>query len=671
MEISNFRYIHSKHILDACLRLYICTWCHFQSLRPSTGASVTMMLLLFVSILLISFVPWTKSEYFPPVQNNITTRQSKFHSNVTIQYKETYVCETTPGVKSYSGYVHLPPSFLDGEAQDYPINTFFWFFESRKDPATAPLSIWLNGGPGASSIIGLLSENGPCFVGNDSNSTYINPWSWNNEVNILYIDQPTQVGYSYDILTNITVDLISGNTTGRDFSTEVPAQNNTFLIGTGPSQKTFNTANSTSAAAHAMWHFAQIWFNEFPFYKPQDEKISLWTESYGGHYGPEFVRVFEEKTRQIDNGSFNTPGAHRIHLDTLGIINGCMDLLIQSPFYLHMAYNNTYSIQGINQTVFEAGMYEWEKSGGVKDSILKCRRLIAETNTTSPDDDRMINRLCSEAAEQVETKIEGRYTRLSGRARFDITHPSQDPFPSMYFVGYLSQHWVQDALGVPVNSSWSSEAVYKAFSKTGDIARSGMLDDLGYVLDKGVKVALVHGDRDFACNWLGGEQVSLHINHSSAGEFRNAGYTPIQVNDSYVGGQVRQYGNLSFSRIYQAGHMVPSYQPETAYRVFMRAMFNKDIATGKTALSDDYNTDGPSSTWHIKNKVIPAPDPECYILNPGTCTEEQYDLVKNNTALVQDYIVIGRDGASEQAMSSHKLTQFPDNEQVFLRVPEP
>ena len=72
------------------------------------------------------------------------------------------ICETTPGVKSYAGYVHLPPGILEdlGEFQNYNINTFFWFFESRKDPANAPLSIWMNGGPGSSSMIGLLSENG-------------------------------------------------------------------------------------------------------------------------------------------------------------------------------------------------------------------------------------------------------------------------------------------------------------------------------------------------------------------------------------------------------------------------------------------------------------------------------------------------------------------------------
>ena len=126
---------------------------------------------------------------FPPKPEGVTTLKSKFHPGIKISYKEPGLCETTPGVKSYAGYVHLPPNALDEphEHQDYPINTFFWFFEARKDPHNAPLAIWLNGGPGGSSLIGALAENGPCFVGSDSNSTYLNPWSWNNEVNMLYI----------------------------------------------------------------------------------------------------------------------------------------------------------------------------------------------------------------------------------------------------------------------------------------------------------------------------------------------------------------------------------------------------------------------------------------------------------------------------------------------------
>ena len=82
-----------------------------------------------------------------------------------------------------------------------------------------------------------------------------------------------------------------------------------------------------------------------------------------------------------------------------------------------------------------------------------------------------------------------------------------------------------------------------------------MLEDIAYVLENGIKVAMVYGDRDFACNWIGGERSSLSIPYIYSEQFKQAGYAPIEVNENYVGGQVRQYGNLSFSRVYQAGHM--------------------------------------------------------------------------------------------------------------------
>lgn len=85
----------------------------------------------------------------------------------------------------------LSSRIIETHADD--VDSFFWFFEARKDPHNAPLSIWLTGGPGGSSSIGLLQENGPCTVNPDSNSTTLNPWSWNNEVNMLYIDQPVSL----------------------------------------------------------------------------------------------------------------------------------------------------------------------------------------------------------------------------------------------------------------------------------------------------------------------------------------------------------------------------------------------------------------------------------------------------------------------------------------------
>ncbi|KAL4768318.1 Alpha/Beta hydrolase protein [Aspergillus nidulans var. acristatus] len=611
-------------------------------------SSLSMPSLTSVVGLSAALVGFVAGQYFPPTPEGVKVIHSKHQKGVTISYKEPEICETTPGVKSYSGYVHLPPGTLNdlGLDQQYPINTFFWFFESRNDPVNAPLSIWMNGGPGSSSMIGLMQENGPCRVNIDSNSTELNPWSWNNYVNMLYIDQPNQVGFSYDVPTNGTYDQLTGVRDVSGWST-VPEQNNTFYVGTFPSLNASATANTTENAARALWSFAQTWFTEFPAYKPRDDRVSIWTESYGGRYGPSFSAFFQEQNEKIANGSLTTPGeSHYIHLDTLGIINGCIDLLVQAPSYPEIAYNNTYGIEAINKTIYEFAMNAWSKPGGCKDQITRCRQLAAEGDPRMYGNNKTVNAACQAADRYCSNNVEGPYPLFSGRGYYDIAHFDPDPFPPPYYLGYLSQHWVQDALGVPINFTESIDSVYNAFGSIGDYARSdvrGYLEDLAYVLDSGIKVALVYGDRDYACPWNGGEQVSLQVDYSDADKFRAAGYAPLQTNSSYVGGSVRQYGNFSFTRVYQAGHEVPAYQPETAYEIFHRAMFNRDIATGKisTAKNSTYSTKGPSSTWNVTNTVPDSPEPTCYILSLSSyCTEEQTQSVANGTALIKDYIVV-------------------------------
>src|SRR3569833_2884118 len=79
--------------------------------------------------------------------------------------------------------------------------------ESRKDAASAPTTVYLPGGPGTSFLDG--ASGFPCSVDDDGQSTSLNPWSWNNEVNMLYIDVPCQTGFSYTNLQNGTFALLT------------------------------------------------------------------------------------------------------------------------------------------------------------------------------------------------------------------------------------------------------------------------------------------------------------------------------------------------------------------------------------------------------------------------------------------------------------------------------
>lgn len=463
---------------------------------------------------------------------------------------------------------------------------------------------------------------------------------------MLYIDQPDQTGLSYDTLNNGTQDLTdgSGNVAISDFSSGVPKQNNTFIVGTFPSQNLNSSANGTTNAARALWHFAQVWFENFPAYKPNDDRISIWTESYGGHYGPAFAAFFEQQNMKIASKTWTEVGnTYYMHLDTLGIINGCVDVQTQELSNPQMAYNNTYGIQAINQSVYQASVDAYTMPGGVRDLINTCQTLAAAGDPTNQGNNITVNNAC-EAANAATNNVEGPYILYSGRNYYDIAAIDPDPFPPNYYVGYLNQPHVQQALGVPVNyTNPGGNGPYYAFQNTGDYPRGGFLEDLSYLIDSGIKVAMVYGDRDYACNWIGGEAASLAVAYSKTSQFHSAGYEDIHVNGTYNGGLVRQYGNLSFSRVFQSGHEVPAYQPETAYEIFRRAMFNLDIASGKISTTENgsYGTVGPSSTFSIKNKVPESPQPTCYTYALlSTCTDDQINSVIDGTALIHDYILI-------------------------------
>ncbi|PGH30766.1 carboxypeptidase D [[Emmonsia] crescens] len=605
-----------------------------------------MRIPITASAAVVALVRPVLSQYFPPTPKDLRT--VSLENGVSISYKQTSICETTPDVKAFSGYVHLPPGTLEdvGVYQNYSINTFFWFFEAREDPINAPLSAWMNGGPGSSSMFGLFQENGPCTVNHDSNSTTLNPWSWNRNVNMLYIDQPVQTGFSYDALVNITADFLSGNITIEDFSndSDVPVQSSTFWVGTYPSQDPQNTVNNTSNAARSFWHFAQAWFQEFPEYKPKNDKISIWAESYGGKYGPSFARFLLEQNQKIRDGTIANKDYKVLHLDTLGIISGCIDIFSQIVTYPEFARNNTYGIEAVNSTTYEAMLDAYHKPGGCSEQLEICRRLTHEGDLDHYGNNATVNEACRKASENC-IGVEAPYSEASGMSYYDITHPRADPFPPPFFQGYLNRPHVQADLGVPLNYTSGSMAVYIAFNTTGDYVSPGAhgyTNDIGYLLESGIKVALVHGDRDYSCNWVGGENTSLTVNYSDSSRFRATGYTDIQINSSYIGGQVRQYGNFSFSRVYQAGHMVPAYQPETAFEIFRRAMFDKDIATGKvnTAIDKEYATKGSPTTFQIGNKPPPKPKPTCYVLDFYSCTDDQVAAITNGSALIRDYILI-------------------------------
>ena len=73
---------------------------------------------------------------------------------------------------------------------------FYIYTPSQNKPDTDPLFLWLNGGPGCSSLFGMLGEIGPVIFDRDSGEMKLNPFSWNKNSNLLFIEQPAGVGFS-------------------------------------------------------------------------------------------------------------------------------------------------------------------------------------------------------------------------------------------------------------------------------------------------------------------------------------------------------------------------------------------------------------------------------------------------------------------------------------------
>ena len=186
---------------------------------------------------------------------------------------------TNPGelgidhTKQYSGY-------LDVESEDK--HFFYWFFESRNDPKNDPVILWLNGGPGCSSLTGLFFELGSSAIDENLNPVY-NPYSWNNNASVIFLDQPVNVGYSYS----------SGS------------------------------VSDTVAAGKDVYAFLELFFQQFPQYNGLPFHIAA--ESYGGHYVP----VFASEILSHADRSFN--------LTSVLIGNGLTDPLTQYPEYRNMA----------------------------------------------------------------------------------------------------------------------------------------------------------------------------------------------------------------------------------------------------------------------------------------------------------------------------------------------
>lgn len=107
--------------------------------------------------------------------------------------------------------------------------------------------------------------------------------------------------------------------------------------------------------------------------------------------------------------------------------------------------------------------------------------------------------------------------------------------------------------------------------------------------------------------------------------------------------------------MYDAGHLMPAYQPETAFTVFARVVLGSDVATGESVDLDTFATEGPLFSAHRNPDDEPPydPSPTCWVRAiPGTCTDEQRRGIEAGEGVVRAGVWYADEGEVSSASSS-------------------
>ncbi|KAL6494733.1 hypothetical protein OROGR_031533 [Orobanche gracilis] len=219
--------------------------------------------------------------------------------------------QTTVSFEQYSGYVTVDHGA--GRA-------LFYYLAQAEDSYRKPLVLWLNGGPGCSSIGGgAMMELGPFRVNPDGKTLSYNKYAWNNVANVLFLESPAGVGFSY---SNRSSDYVTGDRqTAKD--------SYTFLLN---------------------------WLERFPEYKTRDFFIT--GESYAGHYVPQLAALIFLKNKITNQTVINLKGIviGNAYIDHTDARAGRVDhlwtsALISDETHKGIIANCNFSSEATNDTV--------------------------------------------------------------------------------------------------------------------------------------------------------------------------------------------------------------------------------------------------------------------------------------------------------------------------------
>ncbi|KAF9894068.1 hypothetical protein FE257_009041 [Aspergillus nanangensis] len=409
---------------------------------------------------------------------------------------------------------------------------FFWFFPSQNPKASDEITIWLNGGPGCSSLDGLLQENGPFLWQSGTYKPIRNPYSWTNLTNMVYVDQPASTGFS-----------------------------------PGPS-----TVNDEEDVAREF----KSWFKHFvDTFGLHGRKVYLTGESYAGQYIPYIASgMLDEK----DSKYFNVKG---IQINDPSINED--DVLIEIPAARHL--NHYLNVFALNDTFVEEINARAESCG---------YNAFLDTALTypPPKDFPMLPNTTAEGCDIWDAIVKAAYNVNPCFNMYHLTDfcpylwdemgfPSLAGGPNNYF----NRSDVQRAIHAP-KTDYAVCGEATTFAK-GDQSLPSGLGPLPSVIERTNNTVIGHGWLDYLL-FMNGTLVTIqNMTWNGAQGFQQPPTEPLFVpyhygldmlydgtapnpytldaGAGYLGTAHTERG-LTFSTVFLSGHEIPQYAPGAAYR---------------------------------------------------------------------------------------------------------
>ncbi|OMO88947.1 Peptidase S10, serine carboxypeptidase [Corchorus capsularis] len=432
--------------------------------------------------------------------------------------------------RQFSGYIDVD--------QKAGRSLFYYFVEAEKDPMNLPLTIWLTGGPGCSSVGDAFLGVGPFIANANAHGLKRNPLSWIRESNLLFIDSPIGSGWSY---SNTSSDYqVGDDSTNKDLLT-----------------------------------FIFQWLEKYPNFKSRD--LYLGGSSFAGHFIPNFAKGLLDYNNQSSTFKFNIKGlilgnpVLRYKLDTLatyeflrsrGMINNEMHQAIVKE------------CNGVDEGNYsDSAMIQWSKS--CVEAMAKAELAAFNVTSVGLAMARHFD-VYRETCDQNWTVLESGNELTKVRHGVDMCIPLRGDF-------YFNIPEVQKAFrGNRTNLGYQWQGCFDGLNFSSTDKNRDMLPVLKQILQQSIPITIMSGDQDAIVPIVGtlnhvqklAEEMNLKLT-------KNEGWKNGKKDGA---GWMYSYGDLlTFMTVKGANHHVTFSKPSKAFFIFKNIVLNPSI---KIAIAD-------------------------------------------------------------------------------------